>query len=64
MAKLTLNDLEVGDVVYHVTNLTQRMAVSGLDEEVEDVHCRWIDSKGKESTGMFKAQELTKDGGI
>ncbi len=62
MAKHTLKDFALGDKVYHLSNSRLLMVVVSVNEDVNEVTCRWVDKDGKVQSVEFMPQELGKAG--
>ena len=61
MAKLNINDFELGDKVNHVSNSNILMAVVQIHKEQNQIICRWMDSKGNVQDKPFIPEELEKE---
>lgn len=60
MAKYSINDFQVGDSVYHLSNMSLAMVVVEVNNNPDEVSCRWIDKAGKRHCEEFIPQELIK----
>ncbi len=61
MAKHTINDFEIGDEVFHLSNPNMTMIVVEIDKEGNGISCRWMDTKGVTHVEEFLPQELGKN---
>ncbi len=60
MGKYILNDFQIGDSVYHLSNVDLIMVVIKVNQNPEEISCRWVDKLGKREVGEFLPQELGK----
>ena len=60
MAKYSINDFQKGNEVYHLTNRGLRMVVIEINNSINEVSCRWVDSKGVPQRAEFMSEELGK----
>jgi len=62
MGKYTINDFKVGDKVYHLSNYNLTMVVIEVNKDLNELSCRWVDSKGIVQRLEFMPEELGKYG--
>ena len=60
MGKYKVEDFEVGDTVYHLSNTTLKMVIINLYPDRSEIECRWITKAGEKLMDTFLAQELGK----
>ena len=60
MGKYSLNDFIVGDSVYHLSNAKLKMVVIKILSDINEVSCRWVDTKGIKQIAEFMPEELGK----
>jgi len=60
MGKYSISDFQVGDSVYHLSNTSLIMVVIELNNNPDEVSCRWVDNEGKRHCEEFLPQELIK----
>ncbi|MEP2669670.1 MAG: hypothetical protein ABJH04_11775 [Cyclobacteriaceae bacterium] len=60
MGKYTIKDFKVGDKVYHLSNTKLMMVAIEINQEINEVSCRWVDKDGHVQCLEFMAEELGK----
>jgi uncharacterized protein YodC (DUF2158 family) len=60
MSKYTIKDFKVGDKVYHLSNNKLIMVVIDINNDINEVECRWLDKNGKVQVIGFLGEELGK----
>jgi len=60
MGKYTIKDFKIGDSVYHLSNPSLRMVAIHINEQLNEITCRWMDKNSKPQSLEFMAQELGK----
>lgn len=60
MGKYRIEDFEIGDTVYHLSNKTFRMVIIEKYPHTNEVVCRWVNKSGDKQSDTFMAQELGK----
>ena len=60
MPKYNINSFRIGDNVFHISNRKLRMAVIGINADLNEIKCRWIDDQGRPYTQEFLPEELGK----
>ncbi len=60
MSKLKISDFNIGDDVYHKSNSKLKMVVIQIHTELNEVTCRWVDTKGQTQKNNFFPEELNK----
>lgn len=60
MGKYTINDFQVGDSVYHLSNTGLIMIVIEVNNNPAEISCRWLDKSGNSHLEEFLPQELGK----
>ncbi len=60
MSKYTINDFQVGDSVYHLSNTGLIMVIIEVNNNPDQLSCRWVDKSGKRHVEEFLPQELGK----
>lgn len=60
MGTYTINDFQVGDSVYHLSNSELMMVVIEVNNNPSELSCRWVDKSGKRHVEEFLPQELGK----
>lgn len=60
MAKYSINDFQIGDTVYHLSNTSLKMVAIQINIELNEITCRWVDKNGKLQIVDFMPQELGK----
>ena len=60
MGKLKITDFNIGDDVYHKSNQKLKMVVIQIHAELNEVTCRWVDTKCQTQKNNFLAEELNK----
>ncbi len=60
MAQYKLQDFNIGDSVYHLSNHKIIMVVIKIQPDMNEISCRWIDAKGIKQTSDFMPEELGK----
>lgn len=60
MGKYKLKDFGIGDKVYHLSNTKLKMVAIEINEEINEVVCRWLDNDGKVQAVGFMPEELGK----
>jgi len=57
-------DFQKGDMVYHLSNSQLHMVVIELNQEMNEITCRWVDKNGKAQIVGFMPEELGKSDDI
>lgn len=60
MSKLKISDFNIGDDVYHKSNQKLKMVVVQIHVDLNEVTCRWVDTKGQSQKNNFLPVELNK----
>lgn len=61
MKTYTINDFEIGEVVYLKSDLSQAMAISNIDVKDNMIRCYWRDKKKNQSINeVFPPSVLCK----
>lgn len=60
MGKLTINDFNIGDNIVHKSNRKLNMVVIQIHTEINEITCRWVDTKGQTQKNNFLPEELDK----
>jgi uncharacterized protein YodC (DUF2158 family) len=60
MEKYSINDFQIGDSVYHLSNAGLKMIVVEINNNPDEISCRWIDKAGIIHCIEFMPQELGK----
>jgi len=60
MGKYTINDFQVGDSVYHLSNTRLIMIVIDVNINPDELSCRWVDQAGNRHAEEYLPQELGK----
>ena len=60
MSKYSIDDFQVGDSVYHLSNSRLIMIVIEINKNPDEISCRWVDKSGKKNLEEFIPQELGK----
>lgn len=60
MGKSKITDFNIGDDVYHKSNPKLTMVVVQIHIELNEVTCRWVDTKGQTQKNNFLPEELNK----
>lgn len=60
MAKLKINDFELGDKVVHASSSRVTMIVTEIDLDRNEISCRWMNEKKETQSEKFIPQELVK----
>ena len=60
MGKYSINDFQIGDSVYHLSNTGLIMIVIEINNNPDEVSCRWVDKSGTSHVEEFLPQELGK----
>lgn len=60
MKKNTIQDFQIGDKVYHLSNPKLPMVVIAKKDELNEVSCRWVDNDGQVQCVEFMAEEIGK----
>ena len=64
MAKYTIKDFKVGEEVYQLSNKKLPMTVVDVNEDLNEVSCRWMDKYDQVQRDEFMAEELGKPGDL
>lgn len=60
MAKYTINDFQIGDEVYHLSNTNQMMVAIKILKNENEISCKWVDKNGNTQDKEFMPEELGK----
>ena len=60
MGKYSISDFVLGDTVYHLSNSKVKMVIYQINESLNEISCRWIDSKGEMQNMVLFPEELGK----
>jgi len=60
MSKYSINDFKVGDSVYHLSNTGLIMIAIEINNNPDEISCRWVDKSGVSHVEEFIPQELGK----
>lgn len=60
MSIFTIEDFHVGDSVYHLSNTGLKMVVIEINNNPDELTCRWVDKSGESHVEEFLPQELGK----
>lgn len=60
MGKYSINDFQIGDSVYHLSNTGLIMIVIEINNNLDELSCRWVDKAGTSHVEEFLPQELGK----
>jgi hypothetical protein len=60
MAKLNINDFELGDKVVHASSSSTIMIVTEIDTDRSQITCRWVNLNKETQSDKFIPQELIK----
>ena len=60
MAKYKMSDFHMGDQVYHLSNTNLKMVAIEINEDMNEIKCRWVDKGGKTQIEFFMPEELGK----
>ena len=60
MGKYKIEDLKIGDIVYHLSNASLIMVIIDLYPHTNEVECRWMTKSGDKLVDTFLVQELGK----
>ncbi len=60
MAKYAARHFNPGDRVYHISNTSFMMVAISIDEEKNEITCRWVDKDGQVRSTIFMSEELGK----
>jgi uncharacterized protein YodC (DUF2158 family) len=60
----TINDFQVGDRVYHLSNTKLIMVVVEINKQMNEVVCRWVDNNGQVQKMEFMPEELGDSGDL
>lgn len=61
MTKYTIKDFSKGDKVYHLSNIKQIMIAIEINENKNEISCRWTDEKGSAKCVEYIPEELGKE---
>jgi len=60
MSEYTLNDFTIGDKIYHLSNTKIIMVAIEINNELNEISCRWVDKNGNTQRKEFMPEELGK----
>lgn len=60
MSKYTIKDFEIGDKIHHLSNTRLKMVVIEINEDINEISCRWVDKDGQVQSLGFMPEELGK----
>ena len=60
MKKYTFSDFRIGNQVNHLSNNSLKIVVISKKEHLNEITCRWVDSKGEVQTNSFMLEELCR----
>jgi len=60
MREYKFEDYNIGEGVYHKSNIGFKMIIIRLDSETKEIKCRWLDRNGIKNEDSFLFVELVK----
>lgn len=60
MGKYKIQNFNIGDEVYHLSNTKLIMVVVEIHQDANELSCKWIDNNGNRHCEEFMPEELGK----